>query len=32
MNTSDCVRSYENDGELQIYAIYVGKAVRSGSR
>ncbi len=26
MNTSDCVRSYENDGELQIYAIYVGKS------
>ena len=26
MNTSDCVRSYENDGELQIYAIYIGKS------
>lgn len=26
MNSSDCVRSYEHDGELQIYAIYVGKS------
>lgn len=26
MNTSDCVRSYEDDGELQIYAIYIGKS------
>ncbi|MDE7356641.1 MAG: DUF5106 domain-containing protein [Rikenellaceae bacterium] len=24
MNSSDCVKEYEKDGELQIYAIYIG--------